>query len=48
MSVGLMNHEELAKGFASGPESVFVVGARTGRDGIHGANFASEELRVAR
>jgi len=48
MSVGLMNHEDLAKGFANGPGNpVFIVGARTGRDGIHGATFASEELSEA-
>jgi phosphoribosylformylglycinamidine synthase II len=48
MSVGLMSHADLAKGLATGPGNpVFLVGARTGRDGIHGATFASEELSEA-
>lgn len=45
MCVGFMEHQDLAKGLASGPGNpVMLVGARTGRDGIHGATFASEEL----
>lgn len=45
MCVGLINHEDIAKGVASGVGNpVMVVGATTGRDGIHGATFASEEL----
>lgn len=48
MCVGLINHEDIAKGVASGVGNpVMVVGARTGRDGIHGATFASEELSEA-
>jgi len=48
MGIGLMNHEDLAKGLAHGPGNpVFIVGARTGRDGINGASFASEELNDA-
>lgn len=44
MCVGLMTHDEIAKGFASGVGNpVMAVGARTGRDGIHGATFASTE-----
>ncbi len=45
MAIGLMKTEELMRGFASGPGNpILAVGARTGRDGIHGATFASEEL----
>ena len=45
MCVGLINHEDIQKGIASGVgNTVMYVGAKTGRDGIHGATFASEEL----
>jgi phosphoribosylformylglycinamidine synthase II len=45
MCVGVLNHDELQKGIAKGPGNpVIYVGASTGRDGIHGATFASEEL----
>jgi phosphoribosylformylglycinamidine synthase subunit PurL len=45
MAIGLMKREELIKGEASGTgNTLMAVGARTGRDGIHGATFASEEL----
>ena len=45
MAIGLMRTEELMRGYASGPGNpILAVGARTGRDGIHGATFASEEL----
>ncbi|CEG29504.1 phosphoribosylformylglycinamidine synthase subunit PurL [Bacillus sp. B-jedd] len=45
MCVGLINHEDMKKGLASGVgNTVMYVGAKTGRDGIHGATFASEEL----
>ncbi len=45
MCVGLLNHHELQKGIAKGVGNpVIYVGASTGRDGIHGATFASEEL----
>lgn len=45
MSVGLMKHEDIATGTASGVgNSVMVVGATTGRDGIQGASFASDQL----
>jgi len=45
MSVGLLKHEELAKGAAKGTGNpVFYVGADTGRDGLGGAAFASREL----
>ncbi|HSJ08464.1 MAG TPA: phosphoribosylformylglycinamidine synthase subunit PurL [Longimicrobiales bacterium] len=45
MAIGLMKTEELIRGEASGVGNpIMAVGARTGRDGIHGATFASEEL----
>ncbi len=45
MAVGVLRHEHLAKSGASGPGNhVVYVGAKTGRDGIHGATFASVEL----
>ncbi|TCI29048.1 phosphoribosylformylglycinamidine synthase subunit PurL [Exiguobacterium sp. SL-10] len=45
MCVGLIRHEDIQKGIAEGiGNSVMYVGATTGRDGIHGATFASEEL----
>lgn len=48
MCIGLMEQDKLAKGIAAGPGNpVMVVGAHTGRDGIHGATFASEELSEA-
>ncbi|TDA67471.1 MAG: phosphoribosylformylglycinamidine synthase subunit PurL [Clostridia bacterium] len=45
MCVGLLSEDKTARAVASGPgNKVMLVGARTGRDGIHGASFASEEL----
>jgi phosphoribosylformylglycinamidine synthase subunit PurL len=45
MAIGLMKKEQLIRATASGPGNpILAVGARTGRDGIHGATFASEEL----
>ncbi len=45
MCLGLMKPDELIKGEAAGVgNTLMAVGARTGRDGIHGATFASEEL----
>src|SRR6476660_894360 len=45
MCVGLINHQDIKKGQAHGVgNTVMYVGAKTGRDGIHGATFASEEL----
>ncbi|HOH60267.1 MAG TPA: phosphoribosylformylglycinamidine synthase subunit PurL, partial [Candidatus Cloacimonadota bacterium] len=45
MAIGLLEHKHLAKSAASGPgNAVIIVGAKTGRDGIHGATFASIEL----
>lgn len=45
MCVGLIDHKDIQKGQAKGiGNTVMYVGAKTGRDGIHGATFASEEL----
>jgi phosphoribosylformylglycinamidine synthase II len=45
MCVGLLRERDLIRAAAKGVGNVLlVVGARTGRDGIHGASFASEEL----
>ena len=45
MCVGLMREDELMRAVASGVGNpIMAVGARTGRDGIHGASFASEDL----
>lgn len=45
MAIGLLEHKHLAKSAAAGPgNAVIIVGAKTGRDGIHGATFASIEL----
>ena len=44
MCVGVMRETELIRARAEGVgNSIIAVGARTGRDGIHGASFASEE-----
>ena len=48
MCIGLLETSKLARGLASGVgNKVLLVGSRTGRDGIHGATFASEELSEA-
>ena len=45
MCIGIINHNDIKKGQAHGVGNIVMyVGANTGRDGIHGATFASEEL----
>ncbi|MCK6614428.1 MAG: phosphoribosylformylglycinamidine synthase subunit PurL [Ignavibacteriaceae bacterium] len=45
MAVGLVKVGETASATAEGEGNpVFIVGSSTGRDGIHGATFASEEI----
>jgi phosphoribosylformylglycinamidine synthase len=45
MCVGVLREKDLIKAAAHGVGNVLLaVGASTGRDGIHGASFASEEL----
>jgi phosphoribosylformylglycinamidine synthase II len=48
MCVGLLKESELMLAVAEGVGNpIIAVGARTGRDGIHGASFASEDLSEA-
>src|ERR1051326_5439972 len=45
MCVGVMREDELMRAVAQGVGNpIIAVGARTGRDGIHGASFASADL----
>lgn len=45
MCVGLLHEQELIRAVAQGVGNpIIAVGARTGRDGIHGASFASADL----
>lgn len=45
MSVGLVRHDQIIRGRATGVNNpVIYIGATTGRDGIHGATFASAEI----
>ena len=45
MAVGIVKHNQTASATASGiGNPVFIVGSSTGKDGIHGATFASEEI----
>lgn len=45
MCVGVIDQKDIQQGKARGAgNSVFYVGAKTGRDGIHGATFASDEF----
>ncbi len=48
MCVGLLREDDLIRAAAHGVGNILLcVGSRTGRDGIHGASFASEELSEA-
>lgn len=45
LCLGLVEHGRIVRGLAQGRGNlILAVGAATGRDGIHGATFASEEL----
>ncbi|MCB1169277.1 MAG: phosphoribosylformylglycinamidine synthase subunit PurL [Leptospiraceae bacterium] len=45
MTVGIVTHDGMARARADGAGNpVYYVGATTGRDGIHGASFASRDL----
>lgn len=45
MSVGIVKEGQTVSAIAEGPGNpVLIVGSSTGRDGIHGATFASEEI----
>lgn len=42
---GIVKRKDLAKNYVGGPGEVMIlIGGRTGRDGIHGVNFASKDL----
>ncbi len=48
MSIGIVEHGNVASAIAKGKGNVvMIVGSATGRDGIHGATFASEEISAA-
>ena len=48
MSVGIVEHNRTVSATAKGEGNpVLIVGSSTGRDGIHGATFASEDLSEA-
>lgn len=43
--LGIVKRKELLKNYASAPGEVMILfGGRTGRDGIHGVNFASKDI----
>lgn len=45
MAVGIVKHDRIARAVAREEGSpVLIIGSSTGRDGIHGATFASEEI----
>jgi len=45
MSVGIVEHGKTVKAISAGEgNSVYIVGSATGKDGIHGATFASGDL----
>ncbi len=44
-ALGLVEHDQIFRGNASGVgNTIYYVGSKTGRDGIHGATMASEEF----
>ncbi len=48
MAVGIVKHDRIVRAVAHTEGArVFLIGASTGRDGIHGATFASEDLSEA-
>ncbi len=48
MAVGIVRHDRIARAVARGAGNpVMIIGSSTGRDGIHGATFASEEIDEA-
>jgi len=45
MAIGIVKHDETKSAIAKGEgNTVIIIGSATGRDGIHGATFASDEL----
>jgi phosphoribosylformylglycinamidine synthase II len=48
MAVGIVRHDRVVRAISKGEGNlVMIVGSSTGRDGIHGATFASEEISEA-
>lgn len=48
MAVGIVRHDRIARAVAKeSGAAVMIIGSATGRDGIHGATFASEEISEA-
>lgn len=48
MAVGIVKRDGVARAIAKGSgNTAMIVGSKTGRDGIHGATFASEEISEA-
>lgn len=48
LSVGIVHKDKIARAISYGVgNSVFIVGSATGKDGIHGATFASEDITEA-
>lgn len=48
LSVGIVHKDQIARAISYGVgNSVFIVGSATGKDGIHGATFASEDITAA-
>ena len=49
VSIGLLEKDKIIKGWAPVPgDTMLLVGSKTGRDGIHGVTFASEELSTGK
>jgi len=47
--IGLVEKDKIIHGIASAPgDTLLLVGSKTGRDGIHGVTFASEELSASK
>ncbi|MCL2711968.1 MAG: phosphoribosylformylglycinamidine synthase subunit PurL [Methanomassiliicoccaceae archaeon] len=47
-ALGIVKNKELRNNFVGGPDEIFILcGEPTGRDGIHGVNFASMDLSAA-
>lgn len=45
MSIGIVRHDEVVSAISKGVGNpVYIVGSATGKDGIHGATFASEDI----
>ncbi|MDR0335118.1 MAG: phosphoribosylformylglycinamidine synthase subunit PurL, partial [Methanomassiliicoccaceae archaeon] len=48
-ALGIVKNKDLRNNFVSGPDEIFILcGEPTGRDGIHGVNFASVDMDVSK